>query len=195
MAVWKDYTVTSLQVFGATRHYSQAVFPDWNKISIYKYYSCVNNSKLLSSVSLNRVIMLPINLKHRKFVLKYPWLGIENKRGTTKGITFTISILSIRQERRYCDNALLPYAHSQQTLVHARNQPSNPHIGIVSSHPIMAKHEKERKKSHPNVRPAQERTILTFKSTYSAQCSSQLTSPNVSVLHLPRAGWEVFQSA
>ncbi|KAF2983933.1 hypothetical protein EK904_005292 [Melospiza melodia maxima] len=42
---------------------------------------------------------------------------------------FTISIpVLIGQERRYCDNALLPYAHSQEPLVHASNQPSNPHI-------------------------------------------------------------------
>lgn len=78
------------------------------------------------------------------FQIWMTWIG-KKKKGITKGITFTISIFSICQERWYCDNALLSYTHSQETLVHTRNQPSNSHVGIVSSHPIMAKHEKEKK--------------------------------------------------
>lgn len=63
-----------------------------------------------------------------------------------KKTTFTISFFSVCQERWYRDNALLPYAHSQETLIHSRNQPPNSHIRIVSSHPIMAKNTKQTNK-------------------------------------------------
>lgn len=107
--------------------------------------------------------------------------------------TFTISFFSICQERWYCDNALLSYAHSQETLVHTRNQPSNSHIGIISSHPIMAKNEKNTPNPQPNVRQPQERTILISKShTQCTTYNSQPAAPKILLLDLPRAGWVVF---
>lgn len=81
----------------------------------------------------------------------------------------TISFFSICQERWYRDNALLSDTHSQETLVHTRNQPANSHVGIVSSHPIMAKSKQtiknpEGKTPQANVRQLQEKTMIIFNS-------------------------------
>lgn len=50
---------------------------------------------------------------------------------------FTVSMFSIAKEWWHSNDTFLSDAHSQKTLIHASNQPTNPHIRVIGPHACM----------------------------------------------------------
>lgn len=48
-------------------------------------------------------------------------------------LTLTVSVLAVSQRRRHGDDASLPHAHAQKTPVHAGDQPSDAHVGVIGT--------------------------------------------------------------
>lgn len=53
----------------------------------------------------------------------------------------TVSLLSVGQERRDGDDALLPHAHPQQPFIHPGNQPANSHICVIGLHAVVTENQ------------------------------------------------------